>query len=130
MHSSDTFSHANSTTGSYDSQHPSDIAGRQMYDAIGNGNSGIPGSILSEALGGSSMNSSFAGTAQESLVDVHSRKASLTSIHEAQFPNSLVQSPEYEDQSAATAVSGWHSASSSISQVSKAVWQGKRYLNS
>lgn len=65
------------------------------------------------------MTSSLTGTGPDSLSDVPSRKASLSSsIHDGPLPNHLGHSPEYEDSNvlAATAVR-WPTTSVSGVQV-------------
>jgi hypothetical protein len=111
--SSETYSHTNSTNGSYDSQHIPDLSGRQYYDT-----SGMTGSILSEVLRSNSLtslNSNLGTLGQEGLAEGLSPKASLGSMQEAgNFHNTLVQSPEYEESSATI---GWKPASMAVVQV-------------
>ncbi|UZJ57039.1 hypothetical protein CBS101457_006359 [Exobasidium rhododendri] len=102
-HSSEAHSIPTSTTGSYDSQHVQELTGRQFYD-----NSGLTGTILSEALRSNSLNSNFTSTGQEGLLETLSPKVSMTALQDAHFPSNLVQSPEYEDTSASI---GWKPAS-------------------
>lgn len=117
--SGETYPHVVSASASYDSL-PANLSTGQIYEVSSNDSSGLGGSVFTDTLGSSSVTSSLTGTGPDSLSDVPSRKASLSSsIHDGPLPSHPGHSPEYEDSSMLATAARWPTSSVSGVQVRK-----------